>query len=448
MTTTSISKSLDILNRNKKFMPGGVCSINRLAEPPIVFVKAEGAYMWDADGKRYIDYHAAFGPHFLGHNQPRVTAAVEEVLHSSASLFGTGTTVLEGRLAELLCTNIAALESLVILNTGSEATAAAIRLSRAVTDRDHVIVMQGGYNGLSDSLACNLMNTLEEIGPRVSPGEYRRIPMGAGTAMAQRQSTHVVNFNDIESVRYVCDRYPVAALITEPILQNVGIVRPQPGYLRELRNLADEYGFILIFDEVKTGFRHAFGGFSEISGVIPDLVVYGKAVANGYPLSILGGKRELMDYMVHPDLTKRPLVAGTYNGHPIPVAAAIATVDCLLEDNGQVYRHVEQLGRIMQEGIESILKRLHVPGVVSRQGSAFVLYFMDHPPRDWHDLLEHHDFSKDCVMRQALIERGIYVFPVATKQCSISAAHTEDDIAFTLENLKEVLQGLWPATSR
>jgi glutamate-1-semialdehyde 2,1-aminomutase len=442
---TNLAKSLDILNHNRKYMPGGVSSVNRLTAPPIVFTRAEGAYMWDADGNRYVDYHAAFGPYFLGHNHPRINAAVEEVFRCGASLFGSGTTVLEGKLAELLCTHIPTLDRVAILNTGSEATSAAIRLARAFTGRDHLIVMQGGYNGQNDGLCCNVMNSLSEIGARVSPGEYKYIPMGAGTPSYQAHFTHVVNFNDPDSVRYICGRHEVAALITEPVLQNVGVVRPLPGYLETLRALADEYGFVLIFDEVKTGFRHALGGFSEVSGVRPDLAAYGKAVANGFPLSILGGKGEIMDYIVHPDVSRRPLVAGTYNGHPVPVAAAIATVECLLEDNGALYRRMEELGRMTQIGIESSLKRAGVPGVVSRQGSAFTIYWMKHPPKDWHDILEHHDFDMDLRFRQSMIERGVYFFPVPTKQCSLSFSHTENDIAFTLEQLEEVLK-TWPVT--
>jgi glutamate-1-semialdehyde 2,1-aminomutase len=416
-----------------------------VTDPPIVFTRAEGAYLWDVDGNRYVDYHAAFGPYFLGHNHPRVNGAVVDVLRGGASLFGSGTTEVEGKLAELLCTKISILDRVVILNTGSEATSAAIRLARAFTGREHVIVMQGGYNGSMDGLSCNVMNGAAEVGPRVSPGEYKYIPMGAGTASYQAHFTHVINFNDPDSVRYVCERHKVAALITEPILQNIGIVRPRPGYLESLRELADEYGFLLIFDEVKTGFRHALGGFSEVSGVRPDLAVYGKAVANGFPLSILGGKGEIMDCIAQSDASKRPLVAGTYNGHPVPVAAAIATIECLLEDRDTIYGRMEALGSQTQSGIESILKRRGVPGVVSRQGSAFVIYWMEHQPKDWHDLLEFHDFEKDASFRQSMIERGVYFFPVPTKQCSLSTAHTERDVTFTLEQLDEVLK-TWPAT--
>jgi glutamate-1-semialdehyde 2,1-aminomutase len=433
-------KSCEILRHNRKYIPGGVVSVNRKVEPEIVFVRADGAYMWDADGKQYIDYHAAFSPYFLGHNHPRVVEAVAKILRDGSSLPGTGTTVLEGQLAELLCENIEAVDSIILLNTGSEATSQAIRLARAVTGRDHIIVTQGGYNGWYDDVARKVMAPLEEIGSRVSPGEYRFIPMGSGIPASHQQTTHVINFNDLDSVRYVCERYPVAALITEPILQNIGIVKPQPGYLAGLRELADRYGFVLIFDEVKTGFRYSFGGYNELSQVKPDLVTYGKAIANGYPLAVLGGKSELMNYFIHPDKSRRPLLAGTYNAHPVPVSAAIATLELLLENEGEVYRCVDALGAKMEKGLEAILGSLEVEGIVARQGSAFCVYFMDHAPRDWHDLAQHHNFEADTKWRRALIDRGVYIFPEATKQCSISTTHTEADVAFTLEQMLETLK--------
>ena len=350
------AKSAEILGRNEKYIPGGVVSIVRKVEPDIVFARARLAYLWDVDGNRYLDYHAAFAPHLLGHHDPHVTAAVEKVLRDEASLYGTGTNELEGRLAQMLCEHIPAVEKVELLNTGTEACMASVRLARAVTGRDHVIVMQGGFNGSHNDCSCNVLTPLQEIGPRVSPGEYRYVALGPGVPRAHQHLVHIVNFNDLDSVRYVCERYPVACLITEPILQNIGIVKPQPGYLEGLRRLADDYGFLLVFDEVKTGFRYSVGGYSQMSGMKPDLVFFAKAIANGYPLSALGGKSEYMDHFAHPDPAKRPLLAGTYNGHPISVAAAIATIERLLENDGEVYRSLEHLGAKTQEGIESILR--------------------------------------------------------------------------------------------
>lgn len=431
-----------ILQHNRKFIPGGVVSVNRATSPEIVFVRGEGAYMWDADGHRYIDYHAAFAPHFLGHNDPYVTEAVIRGLRDGASLFGSGTTVLEGKLAELICTHVPGAEAVQLLNTGSEATYEAIRLARAATGRDHIIRIQGGYNGWHNDVSCNLMTPLEQLGPRRSPAEYPYMSISAGVPQAHRELVHPVNFNDLASVEYVCERYPIAALITEPVLQNIGVVKPLPGYLEGLRRLADRYGFVLIFDEVKTGFRHAIGGYASVSGVTPDLATFGKALANGYPMAVLSGRKELMDLVVDPNPSRRVLLAGTYNAHPVPTIAAIATIERLLENGGEVYRHVEALGARMQAGIDALTRKLGVTAFVARQGSAFCVYFMDHTPVDWHDLAANHRFEFDQDMRRALIPHGVYAFPLATKQWSISAAHTADDIDTTLAAMERTLARL------
>jgi glutamate-1-semialdehyde 2,1-aminomutase len=440
-------ESEKLLAHNKQYIPGGVVSVNRGISPEIAFARGEGARIWDVDGNEYLDYHAAFAPHFLGHNDPYVTEAVIKALRDHASLFGSGTTEMEGHLAQLICEHVPAAESVQMLNTGSEATYQAIRLGRAITGRNHIIRMQGGYNGWHNDVACNLMTPLSELGPRVSPGEYPFKPISAGIPPEHQQLVHSVNFNDLDSVRYVCEKYPIATLITEPILQNIGIVKPEPGYLSGLRDLADEFGFVLIFDEVKTGFRHALGGYASIAGVTPDLIVFGKALANGYPIAVLAGRREMMNRFVDPSSGRRVLLAGTYNAHPVPTVAAIATIERLLMNDGEVYRHTNSLGELIQSGIEDIIQTIGIPGVVARQGSAFCPYFMDHNPKDWHDLAMHHDFETDGMFRRLLIERGVYVFPQATKQCSISAAHTADDIDFTLKQVEDALAQAVAATA-
>lgn len=433
MATSRQTQLAALIARNSAYIPGGISSANRAIEPAIAFVRGEGAELWDIQGRRYIDYHAAFGPYFLGHNFAPVNQAALDVLRAGDSLFGAGPSVLEGKLAELVCKTVGAVEKVTLLNTGSEATSLAIRMSRAVTGKHHFIVMQGGYNGNHDELACNVFNSLEDIGPRVSPGEYPLRPLGAGTTIQQSHFVHAVNFNDLESVRYVCRRYPIAALITEPILQNIGVVQPRSGYLAGLRALADEFGFVLIFDEVKTGFRHALGGYSAICGVTPDLVVYGKAIANGFPLAMVGGKSKVMDCLNHKDPVMRPFVAGTYNGHPVSVAAAIRTIEYLKKHEGEIYPRVEGLGERLQSGLADIFKKHAVSACVARQGSALSYYFTPEAPRDLHDIIEHHDMQKDVALRRALIEEGVFFIPIATKQCSISAAHTTQDIDFTLE---------------
>lgn len=431
--------SQQIEARNRRFIPGAVVSANRAVSPAIAFERAQGAYLWDADGKRYIDYHAAFAPFLLGHNREEVNRAVSDVLRSGASLFGVGTTAMEGDLAELVCSSLPHLERVTFLNTGSEADAAALRIARAHTGRKHFIKIQGGYNGNSDEFACNTADAITRIGPRVSPGEYPCSPIGAGTVLDECRYSHAVNFNDLDSVRWVCERHPIAALVVEPVLQNIGVVPPAPGYLEGLRALADAYGFALIFDEVKTGFRHALGGWAAISGVIPDMATYGKAVANGFPISLVGGRGQWMEQFCHPDPLQRPFVAGTYNGHPVGLSAAIATIKILKSDRPNIYEQLAELGGLLERGLQEIFSRRRITAVVSRVNSALSIYFMDHVPRDWHDVAEHHDSAADLRFRRSLIGKGVYAVPVPTKQWSISAAHTRHDIEFTLEQVDQVL---------
>lgn len=219
-----------------------------------------------------------------------------------------------------------------VTNTGTEATMAAIRLARAGTGRDHIIVIQGGFKGSHNDVALQRAYAAGRHRPSRFAGRVQGRSFGRRHPAAHMELVHVINFNDLESVRYVGDRYSIAALITEPILQNVGILKPQPGYLQGLRDLADQFGFVL-----KTGFRYSLGGYSQISGVRPDLVVYAKAMANGYPISALGGKRDLTEQIAYANPAQRPFVAGTYNGHSVSVAAAIATLERLMEKDGEVY---------------------------------------------------------------------------------------------------------------
>jgi glutamate-1-semialdehyde 2,1-aminomutase len=199
---------------------------------------------------------------------------------------------------------------------------------------------------------------------------------------------------------------------------------------------------VLIFDEVKTGFRSALAGYQSIAGVTPDLTVFGKAVANGWPLAVLGGKAEIMRRFDAPEPRRRVLIAGTYNGHPANVAAAMATLEILRRDDGAVYRQIETRMLTLQRGLEGIFAERGRPAVMVRNASAFCCYFMNHAPRDWHDVLAHHDFDFDRRYRAALIEAGIYHFPFPCKQGSVSAAHTDDDIARTLETTHAVVSRL------
>ena len=436
-------KSNQLLADNSRFIPGGLASLNRKADPVIAFSHAKGSRLWDIDGHEYIDYHAGFAAYILGHNDDDQIAAVIETLRNGRSNYGSGPTAEEGQLARLFLQAVPHVEKVQFFNTGSEATAQAIRVARAWTGRAHLIKMQGGYNGHHNAVATNLLSTREQLGGfPVHGDEYPRVPITAGIPPEEQVLTHAVPFNDLAAVERMVEKYPIAALITEPVLQNIGVVKPQPGYLQGLRALADRHGFLLILDEVKTGFRSSLGGYQPIAGVTADLSTYGKAVANGFPLAALAGKAAYMDLAVTPDPQKRVLVAGTYNCHPVPLAAAIACLEKLMNPRLDVYGKLERLAARLESGQRGLFKRHGVPAFISRVGSASCVYFARQEPRDWWEVIEHHDAAFDLRYRRALIDRGIYQFPVIAKQGSISFAHTETDIDRTLEATDDVLRAL------
>ncbi|MEP6738520.1 MAG: aminotransferase class III-fold pyridoxal phosphate-dependent enzyme, partial [Chryseolinea sp.] len=376
----------------------------------------------------------------LGHNFKPINDAAIEALSNGWSLMGTGTTWWEGRLAELMCEVVPSLDLVQITNTGSEATAHAIRLSRAYTEREDIIVTLGGYNGWHDEVARSVMPTLEEIGERVSSGEYIFHSMSAGIPENTKRRVHVVNFNDLESIEYVMRRNRIACVLTEPALQNVGVIKAKPGYLQGLISLCEQYGSVCIFDEVKTGFRTGLGGYQGVAGVTPHLSVFGKAVANGFPLGVIGGKREIMELFDSPDPLKRVLIAGTYNAHPVNTAAAIATIEFL--KNPEVYSRISAISDLLYSGLTLLFKEKGKPFVLSNNVSAFCVYFCEEQPLDLHDILHHHDFDFDRRYRQGLIQHGVYHIPLPCKQGSVSYSHTEDDIYKTLEITREVLKGI------
>lgn len=436
------ARSSELVAKNENWIPGGVVSLNRKSDPNICFTKGIGSRVWDIDENEYIDYQAGFSATFLGHNDPDVNQAVMDSMANHSVLMSAGPVDTEGEFAELFCRCVPTVDKIEITTTGSEATYHAIRIARAATGNSHIIKIQGGYNGWHNDVACNVISALNEIGPSVSPGEYPFDGLSSGIPEESKSLVHVINFNDLDSVSYVIKKYPIACIILEPVLQNIGVVKPQPGYLQGLRELADEHGFLLIFDEVKTGFRHALGGYQSICGVTPDLSTFGKAVANGYPMGVIGGKELFMDYFIHPEKAKRVLIAGTFNAHPLVTAAGIATLQKLSSKTFGVYQHLEDLGQLLERGLKEIFEKYNRPFHVARQGSAFCVYFMGHAPVDFHDIAEQHDFAFDKAYRRALIENGVYNFPLPVKQGSISFAHTVKDIEETIEKTKHVVRHL------
>lgn len=309
MTTTVDNEAL--VERARRVIPGGVNSTNRILPWPMAFVHADGAYLSDADGRQYIDYHAAFGPLILGHNHPRVNAAVAEAM-GRLDIIGTGVTDIEVELAELLVKHIPCAERVLLTNSGSESTYAAIRLARAVTGRSKLIKFQGTYHGWHDSVLMNVISPPDKI------GQYDPLSLGMDPDVIAK--TLILPFNDIEAVAETLQNHAdeIAAVIVEVIPHNIGCVMPRREFLQALRDLTRQYGIVLIYDEVITGFRHALGGYQAIAGVTPDLATFAKAMANGYPIAALAGSAELMDRF---GPGGGVLFAGTYNGHAVGVSA-------------------------------------------------------------------------------------------------------------------------------
>jgi glutamate-1-semialdehyde 2,1-aminomutase len=422
-------KSQAIYDRAKKYIPGGVSSSNRLTEPNLVFNRAEGAYIYDVEGRQYLDYHAGFGPPILGHAHPEVNRRIAETL-SQMDLVGMGVSEIEVQLAQKIVEHIPSADKVMFSNSGSEATFYALRLARAATGRQKIIKFQGCYHGWHDAVLMNVISPAGKIG--------QKDPLSAGMTPEVVDNTLVLPFNEVEEFTQTIEEQgeQIAAVILEPIPHNIGCVLPRPEFLQALRALTQKYGIVLIFDEVITGFRHGLGGYQQVAGVTPDLTTLGKAFANGYPLAALCGREELMDRCAPGGDV---FFAGTYNGHPVGVAAALATIE-ILERPGS-YDHLFGLGEQMRQGLRDITGRLGIEAVVAGFGSVFVTYFMSGPANNYTDLLRN-DVNKFVTYRRRMIEYGIYKLPVNLKRNHISLAHTQADIDRTLETAEAVLKEL------
>ena len=416
-----------LAKRARGVIPGGVNSATREIGNPYGFVRATGQYVWDADGRRYVDYHAAFGAVLLGHNDPGVNAAVVKSL-DEVDLVGIGVTEAEVRFAEMIVTHVPSADTVVACTSGSEATHHAIRLARGLTGRRRIVKVQGGFHGWHDSVARNVISP-----PQLA---YGLDPMSTGILPEVLEATSIAEFNDIASVEAVFAEHPgeVAAVIVEPIPHNVGTLRPTPEFLPALRQVTERDGALLIFDEVITGFRHGLGGYQQICGVLPDLTTFGKALGNGYPVAGLAGRRDLMAGFN--SAGGGVLLAGTFAGHPASLAASLATVERLQEDG--VHARLFALGERAREGLRDIVARLGIVAEVEGFGSVFVLYFLAGPVRGYRDLMRNDD-NAYLTFHRRMTDRGFLMLPLALKRNHVSASHTEADIDLTLEAAEEVL---------
>jgi glutamate-1-semialdehyde 2,1-aminomutase len=431
------STSEQLLAEAAEVIPGGVNTCRRQSTHGLCFERGRGAYLWDLDGRRYVDYHAAYGAVFLGHSHPAVTERVSAAIRDTV-LFGAGVTSAEVELARKIVEHLPSAEQVLVCNSGSEATYHAIRLARGVTGREKIVKFQGCYNGFHDYVLRNVLSAPELVG--------RRDPQSSGMLGAAIDATLIARFNDLDDVDAVLGEHPeqVAAVIVEPIAHNAPGLLPRAGFLEGLRALCDREGALLIFDEVITGVRHGLGGYQGIAGVLPDLTTLGKAIANGFPIAAVAGRRELMERYTTPPAGDVHF-GGTYNGNAVAVEAALATIDQL--EDGQAHQRVFALGERMRAGLAEIAARAGVPAVVGGFGSLFVLCFMDGPLETYDDVLRN-DTALFMRYRRELIARGVFEMPESLGRSHISASHTEDDVDRSLAAAEEALAAALDATAR
>ena len=417
MSTTTDGAASGLAARAAAVIPGGVNSGQRQVPglEDLVIASTSGSTFTDHTGATYTDYHAAFGPPLLGHNDPDVDAAVAAVSRSVDNM-GIGVSRVEVELAEKLVHHVPSLEKVLLTSTGSEATFHALRVSRAATGRRHIVKFQGCYHGWHDSVAMNVISPADKVG--------HKDPLSKGMLPEVVDATIVCRFNDADEVERALVEHDVAAIIIELIPHNIGAVLPQPGFVERLRELATKHGTVLIFDEVITGFRHGLGGYQSVLGVTPDLTTLGKAMANGWPVSAIGGKAELMD-MFSTTPGRPAFFAGTFNGHPGTSAAALATVEKL--EREPVHEHVFRLGDRARTELQAMYDRIGVPAVVSGFGSVFVTYFLEGPVVSYDDLLRN-DVDLFVGYRRELMKEGIFELPLNLKRSHISYAHTDEDV--------------------
>lgn len=419
MTTLEDALSQRTAAEARRVIPGGVNSAQRALTgmENVVITRSAGSRLWTSEGAELIDFHGAYGPPILGHNDPDVDAAVATALRRLDNP-GVGVTPDEIGLAERIVESFPSVEQVLFTNSGSEATFHALRLARTATGRRKVIKFQGCYHGWHDSVAMNVISPADRVG---GPD-----PLSQGILPEVLEATIVLPFNDSVAVAKALqdNAGEVAAIIVEPIAHNVGALLPADGFLAELRRLATVHGVVLVFDEVICGFRHSMSGYQGIAGVTPDLTTMGKAFANGYPIAALGGRADLMQqFSTTPG--QPAFFAGTYNGHPAMAAAAIATVDKLRKE--PVYEHLFRLGDLVRDRLRDLYKGLGLDVVVSGYGSVFVTYFMDGPVNDYRDLLRN-DAELFTQYRVEQLADGVLEVPLNLKRSNLSYAHTEDDI--------------------
>ncbi len=419
---------MSLHERACRVIPGGVNSPVRafrgVGGEPVFARSADGAYLEAEDGRRLIDYIGSYGPLILGHRPPEVMAAIERAL-ASGTTFGVPTAA-EVELAELICSALPAMDMVRLVNSGTEATMSALRLARAATGRNRLIKLAGCYHGHADAFLVAAGSGAATIG----------VPSSPGVPPAVAADTLVAPFNDLEAAAGLFERHggEIAALILEPIAGNMGLIPPLPGYLEGLCELTRRHGALLVFDEVMTGFRVAWGGAQTLAGVEPDLTTLGKIIGGGLPIGAYGGRRELMRQIAPAGPVYQ---AGTLSGNPLAVAAGGAALRALERDPG-VYDRLEATSAALEAGLNGAAGKHGVPLAVQRQGSMVGLFFSARPVARLEDV-EASDRERYARVFHRLLKGGVHLPPSPYETLFVSAAHGEAEIAGTVEAFDRAL---------
>ena len=431
----TLDRSRLLQQRAERLLPGGVDSPVRAfravgGDPPFV-ARAEGAYLWDADGNRYIDYFGSWGPMILGHAFPSVVEAIQRAAARSAS-FGASTQA-EAELASLIMQAMPSIEKLRFVSSGTEATMSAIRLARAFTNRKYIVKFEGCYHGHSDGLLVKAGSGVATFG----------IPGSAGVPEEIAHFTLALPYNDIAAVESAFAVRPsqIAAIILEPVAGNMGCVAPRHGYLEALREMTKREGAMLIFDEVMTGFRVAHGGAQELYAIQPDMTCLGKIIGGGLPCAAFGGRAEIMDLLA-------PLgpvyQAGTLSGNPLAMAAGIATLEHLANEPETAYANLESASHTLAEGVARILRDAGLPVTTNRVGAMWTWFFTKQPVVDFATAATS-DTATFGLFHRAMMDAGVWLPPSQFEAIFLGTAHAREVIEATLEAARHAVASLHPA---
>lgn len=426
-----MSQSGDLFQAAQKIIPGGVNSPVRafkgVGGTPVFFKKGEGAYITDEDDKRYIDYVGSWGPMILGHAHPRVIASVQEQLQAGLG-FGAPTAI-ETVMAQKVCDIIPSVDMVRMVSSGTEATMSAIRLARGFTNRDKIVKFEGCYHGHSDSLLVKAGSGALTLG----------VPNSPGVPASVAEHTITLTYNDIDSVKQAFAEVgnQVAAIIVEPVAGNMNCIPPVPGFLEGLREVCDQYGTVLIFDEVMTGFRTALAGAQSVYSITPDLTTLGKVIGGGMPVGAFGGKREIMEYIAP---TGPVYQAGTLSGNPLAMRAGLTMLEEISTPG--FFETLAEKTKQLTDGLLERAKAANIPFAVSQVGGMFGLFFTEDEQVTSFQQVTQCNVERFQAFYHGMLEQGVYLAPSAYEAGFVSAAHGDQEIQATLDAAEKVFAAL------